>query len=144
MATLTSQLSSQLPIGVVAFLLAFNIVLSFAASLGNALLLLTFYKVSSLHPAAKVLFECLAATDLCVDLFSQPLFAVLFLYIDLGNTDIDILYYVEEVVCISNYVLFRVTVLISTAISVDRLLDLLLRLEYRQAVTLKRTQAVIL
>ena len=145
MATLTSQLSSQLPIGVVAFLLAFNIVLSFTASLGNALLLLTFYKVSSLHPAAKVLFECLAATDLCVGLFSQPLFVtVLFLYIDLGNTDIDILYYVEEVVCISNYVLFGVTVLISTAISVDRLLVLLLRLRYRQVVTLKRTQAVIL
>ena len=134
MATLTSQLSSQLPIGVVAFLLAFNIVSSFPASLGNALLLLTFYKVSSLHPAAKVLFECLAATDLCVALFSQPLFVtVLFL----GNTDIDILYYVEEVVCISNYVVFGVTVLISTAISVDRLLVLLLRLRYIQVVTLK-------
>ena len=96
-------------------------------------------------PAAKVLFECLAATDICVGLFSQPLFVtVLFLYIDLGNTDIDILYYVEEVVCISNYVLFGVTVLISTAISVDRLLVLLLRLRYRQVVTPKRTQAVIL
>ena len=91
MATLKSQLSSQLPIGVVTFLLAFNIVLSFTAFLGNALLLLTFYKVSSLHPAAKVLLECLAATDLCVGLFSQPLFVTaLFLYIDLGNTDIDI------------------------------------------------------
>ncbi|CAH3170207.1 unnamed protein product, partial [Pocillopora meandrina] len=101
--------------------------------------------MSSLHPAAKVLLECLAATDLCVGLFSQPLFVTaLFLYIDLGNTDIDILYYVEEVVCISNYVFFGVTVLISTAISVERLLVLLLRLRYRQVVTLKRTQAVIL
>nr|XP_058946053.1 beta-2 adrenergic receptor-like [Pocillopora verrucosa] len=145
MATLTSQLSSQLPIGVVAFLLAFNIVLSFTASLGNALLLLTFYKLSSLHPATKVLLECLAAIDLCVGLFSQPLFVTaLFLYIDLGNTDIDILYYVEEVVCISNYVFFGVILLISTVISVDRLLVLLLRLRYRQVVTLKRTQAVIL
>ena len=107
MATLTSQLSSQLPIGVVAFLLAFNIVISFTASLGNALLLLTFYKVSSLHPAAKVLFECLAATDLCVGLFSQPLFVTgLFLYTDPGNTNIVILYYVEEVIYISNYVFF--------------------------------------
>ena len=74
MAALTSQLSSQLPVGVVAFLLAFNIVISFTASLGNALLLLTFYKVSSLHSAAKVLFEWLATTDICVGLFSQPLF----------------------------------------------------------------------
>ena len=76
--------------------------------------------MSSLHPAAKVLFECLATTDICVGLFSQPLFVTcLFRYIDLGNTDIDILYYFEEVVCISNYVVFGVTVLISTAISVD-------------------------
>ena len=104
MAIFTSQLSSQLPIGVVAF---FNIVLSFTASLGNVLLLLTFYKVSSLHPAAKVLFECLAATDLCVGLFSQLLFVTgLFLYTDPGNTNIVILYYVEEVVYISNYVFF--------------------------------------
>ena len=50
----------------------------------------------------------------------------------------------NEVVFISSDVLCGVSVLISTAISVDRLLVLLLRLKYRQVVTLKRAQVVIL
>ena len=93
----------------------------------------------------KFLFACLATTDLCVGLFSQPLFvANMILNIDLANTDLDILSQMDEVVFISSDVLCGVSVLISTAISVDRLLVLLLRLKYRQVVTLKRAQVVIL
>ena len=144
MANVTGT-SSQLPIGVLTSLLAFNIILSFTASLGNVLILLTLYKVSFLHPVTKFLFACLATTDLCVGLFSQPLFvANMILNIDLANTDLDILSQMNEVVFISSYVLCGVSVLISTAISVDRLLVLLLRLKYRQVVTLKRAQVVIL
>ena len=66
------------------------------------------------------------------------------LYIDIANTNLDILQYVGEVIHISSSVLCGVSVLISTAISVDRLLVLLLRLKYRQVVTLKRAQVVIL
>ncbi|PFX17397.1 D(2) dopamine receptor A [Stylophora pistillata] len=144
MANFTS-VSSQLPTGVVRSLLTFNITLSFTASLGNVLILWTLYKVSSLHSVTKFLFECLATTDLCVGLFSQPLFvAVLILHIDLSNTNLDILFYVEEILYISSYVLCGVSVLTSTAISVDRLLVLLLRLRYTQIVTLRRAQAVLL
>ena len=144
MANITGT-SLQLPIGVLTSLLAFNIILSFTASLGNVLILLTIYKVSSLNPVTKLLFACLATTDLCVGLFSQPLFvANMILNIDLANTDLDILSQMNEVVFISSYVLCGVSVLISTAISVDRLLVLLLRLKYRQVVTLKRAQVVIL
>ena len=144
MANVTGT-SSQLPIGVLTSLLAFNIILSFTASLGNVLILLTLYKVSFLHPVTKLLFACLATTDLCVGLFSQPLFvANMILNIDLANTDLDILSQMNEVVFISSNVLCGVSVLISTAISVDRLLVLLLRLKYRQVVTLKRAQVVIL
>ena len=93
----------------------------------------------------KLLFACLATTDLCVGLFSQPLFvANMILNIDLANTNLDILSQMNEVVFISSNVLCGVSVLISTAISVDRLLVLLLRLKYRQVVTLKRAQVVIL
>ena len=93
----------------------------------------------------KLLFACLATTDLCVGLFSQPLFvANMILNIDLANTDLGILSQMNEVVFISSNVLCGVSVLISTAISVDRLLVLLLRLKYRQVVTLKRAQVVIL
>ena len=144
MANITGT-SLQLPIGVLTSLLAFNIILSFTASLGNVLILLTLYKVSFLHPVTKLLFACLATTDLCVGLFSQPLFvANMILNIDLANTDLDILSQMNEVVFISSDVLCGVSVLISTAISVDRLLVLLLRLKYRQVVTLKRAQVVIL
>ena len=144
MADITGT-SLQLPIGVLTSLLAFNIILSFIASLGNVLILLTLYKVSFLHPVTKLLFACLATTDLCVGLFSQPLFvANMILNIDLANTDLDILSQMNEVVFISSDVLCGVSVLISTAISVDRLLVLLLRLKYRQVVTLKRAQVVIL
>ena len=144
MADITGT-SLQLPIGVLTSLLAFNIILSFIASLGNVLILLTLYKVSFLHPVTKFLFACLATTDLCVGLFSQPLFvANMILNIDLANTDLDILSQMNEVVFISSNVLCGVSVLISTAISVDRLLVLLLRLKYRQVVTLKRAQVVIL
>ena len=144
MADITG-ISLQLPIGVLTSLLAFNIILSFIASLGNVLILLTIYKVSFLHPVTKLLFACLATTDLCVGLFSQPLFvANMILNIDLANTDLDILSQMNEVVFISSDVLCGVSVLISTAISVDRLLVLLLRLKYRQVVTLKRAQVVIL
>ena len=93
----------------------------------------------------KLLFACLATTDLCVGLFSQPLFvAHMILNIDIADTNLDILQYAGEVIHISSYVLCGVSVLISTAISVDRLLVLLLRLKYRQVVTLKRAQVVIL
>ena len=144
MANITGPLS-QLPIGVRASLLAFNIILSFTASLGNVLILLTLYKVSSLHSVTKLLFACLATTDLCVGLFSQPLFvADIILNIDIANTNLDILQHVGEFVYISSYVLCGVSVLTSTAISVDRLLVLLLRLKYRQVVTLKRAQVVVL
>ena len=144
MADITG-ISLQLPIGVLTSLLAFNIILSFIASLGNFLILLTLYKVSFLHPVTKLLFACLATTDLCVGLFSQPLFvANMILNIDLANTDLGILSQMNEVVFISSNVLCGVSVLISTAISVDRLLVLLLRLKYRQVVTLKRAQVVIL
>ena len=144
MADITG-ISLQLPIGVLTSLLAFNIILSFTASLGNVLILLTLYKVSFLHPVTKLLFACLATTDLCVGLFSQPLFvANMILNIDIANTDLDILSQMNEVVFISSNVLCGVSVLISTAISVDRLLVLLLRLKYRQVVTLKRGQVVIL
>ena len=144
MANITGPLS-QLPIGVRASLLAFNIILSFTASLGNVLILLTLYQVSSLHSVTKLLFACLATTDLCVGLFSQPLFvADIILNIDIANTNLDILQHVGEFVYISSYVLCGVSVLTSTAISVDRLLVLLLRLKYRQVVTLKRAQVVVL
>ena len=43
---------------------AFNIPLSIVAFLGNILIIFALQKPSSLHPSSKLLFGCLAVTDL--------------------------------------------------------------------------------
>ena len=54
---------------------AFDVAISIAAILGNVLILVAFRKVSArvLHPPSKLLFECLAYSDLSVSLVLQPL-----------------------------------------------------------------------
>ena len=54
---------------------AVHIFLSITAFLGNFLILAALNKESSLHPPSKLLYRCLATTDLLVGLVSQPLFA---------------------------------------------------------------------
>ena len=56
------------------FFSALNIFLSITAAVGNALILIALNNVSSIHPATKLFFRCLAVTDLCVGLIVQPLF----------------------------------------------------------------------
>ena len=65
---LTPDLHAQ-----VVFISVLNSILSVAAFLGNALILIALHKESSLHPPPKLLLRCLATTDLCVVLISQPL-----------------------------------------------------------------------
>ena len=55
------------------YLSTFNIFLSITAVLGNTLILVVLRKESSLHPPSKLLFRCLALSDLCVRLIAQPL-----------------------------------------------------------------------
>lgn len=58
---------------------AFNIPLCITAFLGNVLIIVALQKVSSLHPPSKLLLGCLASTDLCVGLITQPLFVTFLL-----------------------------------------------------------------
>ena len=82
-------LSANKPVGFYIAIAAVNIVLSITASLGNILILIALRKVTSIHPPTKLLFQCLAITDLGVGLTSQPLMATLMLLVD--NIDIKIL-----------------------------------------------------
>ena len=126
----------------VIFLASFNIFLSVTASLGNVLILIALYKESSLHPPSKLMFRCLAITDLCVGLISHPVFAA------------ELLSQIHELwnLCsyfimwgkIVNTVYCGVSMSTATAISVDRLLALLLGLRYRQVVTLRRVGAILI
>ena len=54
---------------------AVNIFLSITAFLGNFLILVALNKETSLHPPSKLLYRCLATTDLLVGLVNQPLTA---------------------------------------------------------------------
>ena len=121
---------------------AVNIVFSITASLGNILILIALRKVTSIHPPTKLLFQCLAITDLSVGLISQPLMATVILLVD--NIDIkiwNVLFF--RLLWSSSIAFCGVSVFTSTALSVDRLLALLLGLGYRHVVTLKRVRAVL-
>ena len=144
MANNTNETSviAKIPSGVWVSLIALNIFPSIFATLGNVLILVALRKVSSIHPPTKLLFRCLAVTDLCVGLLGQPLY-IYFKYItislDIGNFIVELFY----VLLFITGLLVTVSILTSAAISVDRLLALLLGLRYRHVVTLCRVRVVI-
>ena len=127
--------------GLYVFLAALNIFLSITASLTNALILIALHKVTSIHPPTKLLFRSLAVTDLCAGLISQPLFAFILLS-QVTDLDLDITW--NMLFVLSAIVLAAVSILTSTAISVDRLLALIMGLRYRHVVTLRRVRALII
>ena len=124
------------------FISALNIFLSITAFLGNALILVALHRESSLHPPSKLLYRCLATTDLCVGLASEP-FAVAY-WTSLVHKDWNLCRYALTMDFITSYTMSSISLLTMTAISVDRLLALLLGLRYRQVVTLKRTYVLVI
>ena len=123
------------------FFSAINIFLSVTAFLGNTLILIALQKNSSLHPPSKLLFRCLAVTDLCVAFITEPL-AVTY-WMAVVNERSDICRYASASALITGLVLCSVSLLTSTTISVDRLLALMLGLQYKCVVTLKRTRVIV-
>ena len=123
------------------FLSALNIFLSIAAFLGNTLILVALHKETSLHMPSKLLYRNLAITDLCVGIIAEPLYVTYFTSV--VNERWDICYHAYLAVGFSGYTLCGVSLTTSTAISVDRLLALLLGLRYRQVVTLRRTCIIV-
>ena len=127
--------------GQLTFISVLNSFLSITAFFGNTLVLVTLRKESSLYPPSKLLLRNLATTDLCVGLIAQPLFAALLLT---GvNEHWNACRYVAVVVSTTSFILCSVSLLTLTAISVDRLLALLLGLRYRQVVTLRRAYGTV-
>ena len=131
--------SSSLVVGLQQKLIYFsavNIFFSITAFLGNFLILVALNQETSLHPPSKLLYRCLATTDLLVGLVSQPL-AVTY-WMSLVHEHWSLCLYAGVVAYSSSFALCGVSLLTLTAISVDRLLALLLGIRYRQIVTLKR------
>ena len=120
---------------------AVNSFFSITAFLGNTLILVALHKDSSLHPPSKLLFRNLAANDLCVGVIVEPLFVTYF--ISVLNKRWDICPHAFDIVHLTGYILSAVSLFTMTAISVDRLLALLLGLRYGQVVTLKRMRLTV-
>ena len=124
------------------FLAILNIVLSITAFLGNTLILIALHKESFLHPPSKLLLCCLATTDLCVGLISQP--GSVIALMSIRSQRRNICRYAINSSVVASLTFCSVSLLTLTAISVDRLLALLLRLRYRQVVTFRRTFVTVI
>ena len=117
--------------------------LTITAILGNMLILVALHKESSLHPPSKLLYRCLATTDLLVGLILQPSLAYhAFLAKEQRLTELSC-FYVARICAVSFTTLSTASLLTIATISVDRLLALLLRLRYRLIVTLRRILALV-
>ena len=119
-----------------------NVILSITALLGNILILVALQKESSLHPPSKLLLRSLSFTDLLVGLISQPIFVIYLTAMAKKNQNVCGI--TERLANISSALLCGESITILTAISVDRLLALLLRLRYRQIVNLTRARFLVI
>ncbi|XP_078384768.1 adenosine receptor A3-like [Oculina patagonica] len=126
------------------FFSALDILLSITAITGNMLILIALHKESSLHPPSKVLYRCLAVTDLLVGLISEPTAALYHAILVKENHSTDLCFYTAIFCTVSFTILSAVSLLTMTAISVDRLLALLLGLRYRHIITLRRVRALVI
>ena len=122
-------------------LVVINIIVSFTAVLGNSLILTALRKETSIHPPSKLLFRCLATTDLLLGLASEPL-AILY-WISAINQHWSICYYAFLSLVITAYALCGMSLITLAAISVDRLFALTFGLSYKQIVTIKRAYATV-
>ena len=123
------------------YLALVNVILSLTAILGNFLILVALRKESSLHPPSKLLYRCLAITDLLVGLVSQPLQVIY--WISIANEHWNLCRYTRDAAYTTSNAFCGVSLGTMTAITVDRLLALLLGLRYKQTVTLKRTNIIL-
>ena len=120
---------------------AVNILLSITATLGNSLILVALHKESSLHPPSKLLYRCLATTDLLVGLVTQPIYAAY--WMSVVHEHWSLCRFSFYATGVTGYALCTVSMLTLTTISVDRLLAMLLGLRYKEIVTLRRTYIIL-
>ena len=138
------QLSTNSPFFVASlvFVSTVNLLLLFAAVVGNAMIVLAHRGVTSIHPSSRTLFYSLAASDLCVGFIVQPFNLIYLTSTVTGNAALCLstLPYFD----IFGFVMCGVSLLTTAEISVDRLLALRLKLRYRRVVSLRRTRAVVI
>lgn len=123
-------------------LTAVNILLAITAFLENAVILAALQRKNSFLPPSKLMFQCLAVTDLCVGVVVQPLFVIQFT--SATHHRFQLCFTVLSINDVAGSCLSGVSLLTLAAISVDRLLALSLGLKYKTTTTLKRTRVVMI
>ena len=118
-----------------------NSVFSVVAVFANIFILYALYKASSLHSPSKALLCSLALSDLGVGAIVQPLF-VAYRWAQI-NENLPDLCTAGIISHIEGSHLSAVSFLTMTAISIDRLLSLVLRVQYQSVVTLRRVLVVL-
>ena len=118
-----------------------NIFLSITAVCGNTLILAALHKVSTLHPSSKFFYRNLAISDFLIGIVVEPL--RIMYWISVVKQQWTICRYLVVASQNLSLILFSVSLLTTTAISIDKLLSLLLDIRYRQFVTLKRTVLIV-
>ncbi|CAH3129882.1 unnamed protein product, partial [Pocillopora meandrina] len=113
---------------------AVNILLSITATLANSLILVALHKESSLHLPSKLLYRCLATSDLLVGVVNHPLYAAY--WMSLAHEHWSLCRYARNAGYISSFTLCGVSLFTTAAISVDRLLAMLLGLRYKEILAL--------
>ena len=127
------NLNQVIPFGIT--ICSLNAFFSFTALLGNAAILLTIWKTSSLHSAANILLTSLAVSDLAVGLLVQPLF------IAAMQSGIPTIILVFNILV---YFFCCASFFTITAITMDRLLVLQLHLRYHAVMTTFRVSRVVI
>lgn len=125
-------------------LISVNVALCITTTLGNTLILVSLRKVCRLRPPTKLLFCSLASIDLCVGLISQPCFVVFVFSVARQSWMSNYCLIAKGAAHICSAILCGISLYTLTAISVDRLLALLLGLTYSQTVTLVRVRGIII
>lgn len=123
-----------------------NCFFAVTALLGNTLILIALHKETSLHPPSKLLYRCLAMTDLLVGLISEPSAAVYSMTLGIERDHqhwLDVCIYSALISTVSFTILCTVSLLTLAAISVDRLLALTTGVRYRHVVTKGKTRAFL-
>lgn len=140
----TSQsYQDQLPIfltGLLVINTVLNSLLSLTTVIGNILILMSLNRTSRVHAASKALYFSLAVSDLGVGLFVQPAFVG---SLATGSAKPEICQFFVIVLNVAGTISVGVSLQILSAISVDRVLAIRLKMRYKEVATLFRTRLVL-
>ena len=108
---------------------------------GNAVVLRAIQNARALHSPSSVMLCCLAFSDLLVGMVCQPLFVGYKMTQLLGKIDASCV--VATLNDIAAYITSGASILTLAAVSVDRLLSLILHLRYHAIVTVRRVLQIV-